>query len=1155
MIRILFIAVIFGLTSLVSFAQNQFTPYDELPGIDKIYKPNFNSSFTGWKKMLYESPVNFFAIEQDFSEYQNQHENEKTALTRYYKIWRRAVEPFVNQNGEIIIPDLKKLNENKLKAQKGAKIKSATFNNSNWTFLGPKETFWLNEDNLGTDRIDQSGNPKQCPWQVNVYSIDVANTDNNILYCGTETGYVNKSTDKGLSWSQVGKDYPFGGSVRATAIHPLSADTVYVSAGKQIHKTSDGGETWTPLLQTANAIEVHRLRINPDNPDILIAAANEGLYISSNAGIHWTRKWSKPTYDVEFNTANPSIIYGISKNSSEKYQIVISKNNGDLFEVDSNFPTTYTETSGGLLAVTAANPNVIYATLLAIEGEENVPFILKGIATDGVFTWEQRKKGEYQSTGGLGGFTNGQGYFDLVLEVSQNDENLVFWGTCSLWKSTDGGKNYTGVGGYNGNFPIHPDIQDMKILSNGDMWVSTDGGMNFSTDYFTDAGNYYSRTKGIIGSDMWGFDQGWNEDIIVGGRYHNGNTALANFYGNKALRMGGAESATGWVIQGKSRHVAFDDLGNGWILPKTAEDLPEGRFIFSKFPNMDEYGGRRSNLVQHPNYYGTIYVGEGNGIWESNDMGESFELLFQFPDKIRYLQISHKNPDVLYADIIGKGLYRSSDGGKSWEQKPKLTNGLYGNSNWNGKLFFVISPYDENKIYVCLQNGTWSEDIGKIYRSIDGGDNWADWTDGVSEYTKCLVIQPSNNGKDIVYLFTTSKNGYNAKVYSRVEGQPYWNPYDDNYPAGMSVNLALPFYRDSKLRVAGNSGVWESPLIESTFTPVINPWVEKSFYNCMEDTLFFDDHSILDHANATWEWKITPEPNYISNPNIRNPKVVLGNAGAYNVTLSVTQNGQTYVKTISEMVSTTTCPSINDCGNPAQLEKTNWSLVYTDSEEKVGEDGKATNAFDNNPDSFWHSEWYYNEPNQPHEIQIDLGKEYLLSSFTYLPRQSSSNGRIKNYEFFVSMNKTSWGNPVAKGAFANGSNPFIISFDATLGKYIRLKSLSEQNNNPFTTVGELSVVGCLNGSTTAINSFKMEKINAYPIPAHEKVTIQLPIQNLNEKWNYKIISTSGQVIQSSEITISSTNYTFDVNNLNPGIYLMFLQNRDMKSFRIKIIVN
>ncbi len=1000
--------ILIGVFYLNLYSQSQFTPYDELPGISKIYKPAYSDSYTGWKKMLYEYPVDYKEIKTSFASYIQNHPTEKSAIIRYYKIWIKAVQPWINQNGEIIVPDMSDLDQQQYTTQKSAQIlqKSTSVNQADWTFLGPKETFWRNEENIRPDRLNEDGSPEQCPWQVNVYSIDVAMSNEEILYCGTETGYVNKTTDKGLSWTQMGKNYLFGGSVLAVAIHPSNADIVYVSAGKQIHKSMDGGISWTPLLAPGKKFAAHRLKINPNNADIIIAAAFEGLYISKDAGDSWTRKWSQRNYDVEFNAGDPNTIYGITKNTSGKYEIVISSDNGENFAKDPNFPSTYTETSGGLLAVTKANANVLYATLLAKEGDENVPFILKGTFNDGKFTWTETRKGEYGSVGGLGGFTNGQGYFDLVLEISPNNENLVFWGTCSLWKSSDGGINFSGVGGYRGEFPIHPDIQDMKILESGDMWVATDGGVNFSSDLFTSQDNYFSRTNGIIGSAMWGFDQGWNEDIIVGGRYHNGNTAIADFYGDKALRMGGAESATGWVIKGKSRHVAFNDLGNGWILPKTATEVAEGRFIFSKFPNMDEYGGRRSNLVHHPNYYGTIYVGEGNAMWRSYDSGESFDLLFQFPDKIRYFQISHKNPDVMYADIINKGLYRSEDGGKSWEHKPALTNGSAGDSYWNGKLFFVISPYDENKIYVCLQNGAWSSDIGKIFRSADGGNSWADWTNGLEGYTKCLLIQPTNNGQDLVYLFTQGISGLESKVYIRYESQPYWNDYNTNYLAGNNVNLALPFYRDSKIRVAGSSGVWESPMAETEFTPVVNPWVAKQTYDCMADTLYFDDHSILNHNSATWEWEITPEPEFISNKNTRNPKVVLGSPGSYDVTLKVTQNGTSYEKTINEMVSTTTCPSVDDCNNPAEVDKSIWTVLYADSQETAGEDGKAENAFDGDAGTIWHTEWYYQKPGQPHEIQIDMGKEYLVSKVKYLPRQSSSNGRIKDYEIYVSKDKT-----------------------------------------------------------------------------------------------------------------------------------------------------
>lgn len=53
-----------------------------------------------------------------------------------------------------------------------------------------------------------------------------------------------------------------------------------------------------------------------------------------------------------------------------------------------------------------------------------------------------------------------------------------------------------------------------------------------------------------------------------------------------------------------------------------------------------------------------------------------------------------------------------------------------------------------------------------------------------------------------------------------------------------------------------------------------------------------------------------------------------------------------------------------------------WSLLYVDSQELAREDGAATNAFDGNPLTMWHTEWSVSEPVHPHEIQVDLGAVY-----------------------------------------------------------------------------------------------------------------------------------------------------------------------------------
>jgi photosystem II stability/assembly factor-like uncharacterized protein len=1136
------IAIAF-LLPFIAASQSHFTPNDDLPGLVKSYKPSYDEGFPEWAKMLYAPEINFEEINSAFEEYITGHPTEKSAIVRYYKNWRRAVSDFVRDDGTIELPDMEMYYEKLRKEQEGARSllrrddvgDRGIWGQGEWSFLGPKETFWLNEQGSPTD-------PASCPWQVNVYSLDVAETDNNILYVGTETGFVNKTTDKGLTWQLMAPGYYFGGPVTAVAIDPTDAATVYVSAGNQVHKSTDGGLTWTPLLPAGGQFYADRLRIDPDNPEKLVAAAPTGVYVSFNGGETWTRKWTSASYDVEFKPNSISTIFALTK-SGANFSMIQSVDGGQSFTAMAGFPATYVESSGGLLAVTPDNPNILMVILLS---SNNTPYLLKGMLSGGNWTWALVATGQTTAFP----MNNGQGYFDLVLDISPVNDNIILVGTTTLYRSMNAGSTFNAVGGYAGNFSIHPDIQDIRMLENGETWVSTDGGMNLTTDNFSSQANYHVRVNGLLGSDMWGFDQGWNEDILVGGRYHNGNTAMADFYQPKALRMGGAESPTGWVLQGKSRHVAFNDLGNGWILPKEAEGMPEGRFIFSKYPNMEEYGGRRGNLVFHPNYYGTIYLGEGTGFWKSEDCGETYELLHNFPNTVRYLQISYSNPDVIYADVVGQGLCKSTDGGLTWTLKPSLTSPPNGNSSWKGKLFFAISAYDEHKIYACLQNGTWSADIGKVFKSMDGGETWEDWTGTLSEYMKCMVVQPTMEGTDVVYLFTNATNGQAARVYYRKEGMTEWADFSTGYPAGMHVNMAFPFYRDSKLRVGGNASVWESPMLELEFPPIINPWVEKSFYNCMTDTLYFDDHSIINHAGATWHWEISPEPAYLSDADIRNPKVVLGSPGSYSVTMSVTKDGQTYTKTIGNMVTTTTCPSIEDCSNPAELPKNQWSLLYVDSEE-LNYPGLATMSFDSDPETIWHTRWSTGNDPYPHEIQVDLGGLYKIYKFTYLNRQDGENGRIRAFELYISEDNVDWGEPVMTGEFVNTAAPQTLEFpEGIVGRYWRLVGLSEVNGNPWASAAEFTMVGCTDIYFGTDERKETEEVSAFPVPTSGIVSIAAPP---GSTVFYTLFSATGQLINHGTIEPMKNIFSLDLSSEMPGLYFVRFVTGSGTTFIARII--
>ncbi len=140
---------------------------------------------------------------------------------------------------------------------------------------------------------------------------------------------------------------------------------------------------------------------------------------------------------------------------------------------------------------------------------------------------------------------------------------------------------------------------------------------------------------------------------------------------------------------------------------------------------------------------------------------------------------------------------------------------------------------------------------------------------------------------------------------------------------------------------------------------------------------------------------------------------------------------------------------------PNPMAKT--TLRYVNSEEATNY--PASNAFDGNPNTFWHTNWKDGPVRPPHEIQLDLGGVERINGFTYLPRQDSYlNGNIGQYEFFVSLDGTNWGNSVASGTFENTQSLKQVSFATKSGRYIRLRALTEANGYEYAAIAELAVL-------------------------------------------------------------------------------------------------
>ena len=189
----------------------------------------------------------------------------------------------------------------------------------------------------------------------------------------------------------------------------------------------------------------------------------------------------------------------------------------------------------------------------------------------------------------------------------------------------------------------------------------------------------------------------------------------------------------------------------------------------------------------------------------------------------------------------------------------------------------------------------------------------------------------------------------------------------------------------------------------------------------------------------------------------------LPNTGTYKVYF-FKNDGYTVLASSSFTVDieTPTCTPISQSG---------WSLQYVDSQETSGENGVATNAFDGNTATIWHTEWSANQPTHPHEIQINLNGIYDVCELKYLPRQTGTNGTIADYKIYVSHIPSNWGAAVATGTFAPNQTEKTVSFPKKQGQYVRLVATSDINGRNYTSAAEINIGGTLIQTGTPVANF------------------------------------------------------------------------------------
>lgn len=149
---------------------------------------------------------------------------------------------------------------------------------------------------------------------------------------------------------------------------------------------------------------------------------------------------------------------------------------------------------------------------------------------------------------------------------------------------------------------------------------------------------------------------------------------------------------------------------------------------------------------------------------------------------------------------------------------------------------------------------------------------------------------------------------------------------------------------------------------------------------------------------------------------------------------------------------------INEEAVDAYLSKKAWKLVSFSSQQDSGHEA-AKNAIDENPGSFWHTQYSPQTPKCPHELVVDMGVSHLVSRFVYQARQDMTNGHVRSYEFYISDNLDDWGEAVCKGELDSSVGVQQIKLSTPKrGRYFRFVALSTHAGTDYVSAAELGIV-------------------------------------------------------------------------------------------------
>lgn len=596
----------------------------------------------------------------------------------------------------------------------------------------------------------------------------------NLFYMGATGGGVWRTKDGGSTWENISDGY-FGGSIGAVAVADSDPNVIYVGGGEVtvrgnvsygygMWKSVDAGKTWK-AIGLPDSRHIVRIRIHPQNPELVFAAVMGDLYKSSEErGVYRSNDGGETWERVLFANADAGAV-----------DLVMDPNNARVLYASTwrIRRTPYSLESGGEGSEIwkSTDGGETWRSIMDAKGLPGGPIGIIGLAvspvnSERVFAIIEAEKGGVYRSDNAGeswslvntsrSLRQRAWYYSRIYADTQN-EDIVYVMNVRYHKSTDGGRSFKA---YNAPHGDHHDLwiapednQRMVIADDGGAQVSFDAGENWSTYGNQPTAQFYRVTT----------DNAFPYRIYAA-QQDNSTVRIKHRTSGFSIGERDWEPTAG----GESAHIAVDPNDNDIV-----------------------YGGSYGGFLTRVNH-GTEQT-QGINVYPDNPMGygaEGMKYRFQWNFPIFF---SPHESDKLYT--LSNHVHVSNNGGQSWELvSPDLTRneaeklvssgGPITKDNTGVEYYCTLfagceSPYEKDLIWV-------GSDDGLIHVSKDGGANWDDVTpSNMPEWMMINSIDadPFNDGGAFVAGTRYKLGDYQPYLYHTKDYGKTWTEITKGIPS------------------------------------------------------------------------------------------------------------------------------------------------------------------------------------------------------------------------------------------------------------------------------------------------------------------------------------------------------------------------------------